>query len=249
MSLLKKITVSEKAQGDTDVLGGSFVLESGMYLSKVTMAFLDQTASGALRLNVHFKTEAGEEFRQALFITSGDDKENKSTYTKDGQEYFLPGYNQANALCLLTVGSEITEMDTDVKTLKVYNAEAREEVPTEVEVLTALIGEQIYVGLQKQIVDVRKKGDDGKYHPTGETREVNEVDKFFRAEDMLTVAEISGGAEEPKFFELWKERWEGQTRDRSTKVGNAGAPKGRGATSANGQQAQKPPKSLFSKKS
>lgn len=249
MSLLKNLKKDENIAGETDVIGGSFVLDSGIYLSTVTMAYLLPSPKGALGLVLHFKTEDGKEFRQTLYVTSGDDKGNKNTYTRNGKEHYLPGYNLANSLCLLTVGQELPDMETEMKVVKAYSKDAGEEVPTEVEVLTELLNEDVYVALQKQIQDRSVQGDDGKYHPTGETREVNEIDKFFRASDKLTTAEILAESSEPAFFAQWEERWKGQVRDRTTGTSAAkGAPKIGGARSADGGEAQKPPRQLFQKK-
>lgn len=68
----------------------------------------------------------------------------------------------------------------------------------------------IQAGIQKQTVDKNEKGDDGKYYPTGETREINEVVKFFRYDDGLTVPEIEKGVTEAKFKDEWVAKWAGK---------------------------------------
>lgn len=85
------------------------------------------------------------------------------------------------------------------------------------------------------------KNADGKYVPSGEVREENEIDKIFRATDGMTVAEIRANATEAVFATSWKDKWTGVTKDRTTKQAagsTAGAPTPQGA-------AAKPTTSLF----
>lgn len=218
MSLLNTLATDANIEDEKDTLGGGGVLESGIYNCLVTMAYLDKSAGGALSLRLHFKTQEGREFRQCLWIASGDAKGNKNYYeTKNGEKKYLPGYIHANALSLLTVGKELPNMDTEQKVVNVYNAEAQAEVPTKVEVLMDLLNQPIKVGLLKQTVDKRSKADDGSYQPTGETREENEIDKLFRASDSMTTAEIRAQAEEAMFIHTWEQKWAGKTKDKTSK--------------------------------
>ena len=230
MSLLSNLATSNDIKNETDSVGGGGPLESGLYKSTVTLAYLNKSKGGALALNVHFKEEGGREFRQQFWMTSGDAKGNKNYYeTKDGDKKYLPGFIHADALCLLSVGKGIAEMDHETKVINLYSFEAKAEVPTQVEVITDLIGQEVLVGLQKQTVDKRAKADDGSYQPTGETRDVNEVDKIFRAKDGFTTAEIRAQAEEASFYKTWEAKFAGKTLDRTQKPsGNApagGAPR------------------------
>lgn len=246
MSLLSGLTTDESINNEKDTLGGGGALDTDLYKSTITMAYLNKSKGGALGLNIHFKTDQGREFRQTLWISSGDAKGNKNYYeNKQGERNYLPGFLHADAICLLTLQKGITEMDTEEKVVNVYSPEAQAEVPTKVECLVDLINEEVVVALQKQIVDKRQKADDGSYQPTGETREENEIDKIFRASDGMTTAEIRAKAEEATFVHSWKEKWQGKTRDRSTGAAGgakAGAPKAAGAAAGG---TSKPRQSLF----
>lgn len=254
MSALLSGLTTENApdvQNETDSVGGGGPLESGAYKSTITLAYLQKSRSGALGLHIHFKAETGQEFRQTIYATSGDAKGNKNFYVnKQNEKKFLPGFLHANAICLLTVGKELGNMETEKKVVKLYSFDAGQEVPTEVDALVDLHGQEIIVGLQKRIEDKRAKGDDGQYHATGETREVNEIDKVFRARDGMTTSEIRAKADEATFIETWKEKWTGKTQDRSTKgAGQTGAPAANsgsaGAPSGAAPAADKPKSSLF----
>lgn len=249
-------TNDENIQQETDSVGGGGPMESGIYPSVITMAYVQKSKNGATGINLHYKTEAGREQRQVLWVASGDAKGNKTYYEdKQGNKKFLPGFNIANSLCLLTLGKEISEVDTEEKVVKVYSPEAQGEVPTQVEVITDLIGQEAYLAVQKQTVDKNVKTDNGSYVPSGDTRDVNEIDKVFRASDKMTTTEIRAEATEPAFFNTWKEKFEGQVinKAKGTAGGaqsgapqraplNSGAP---AANQSNGGGAAAPKQSLF----
>jgi hypothetical protein len=75
-----------------EVVSGSGVLDSGIYAVKVTQAFLRQTESGAVMLEMQGKTESDASVFYSTCVKSGDAKGNKATYTdKKGNEQLLPG--------------------------------------------------------------------------------------------------------------------------------------------------------------
>lgn len=227
MSLLSALASDASIAQESDSVGGNSALESGLYPMKIVMAYLNKAGSGALGLVLTLKT-GSREVRQTLWMTSGTAKGGKNYYEKDGEKHFLPGFNHANALALLTNGVEISAMETETKVVKVYSPEAKAEVPTKVDVLTDLLGKDILVGLIKQKVDKTKKNDNGIYMATGETREENEIDKLFRAEDRMTTSEIRAGSETATFVDTWDAKWSGLTKDKSKGVaansGTFGAP-------------------------
>ena len=229
---------------EKDSVGTSGPAESGLYTHTVSMAYLTKSAGGAMGLVLTLKDANNREVRQTLWMTSGTAKGGKNYYEKDGERFYLPGFNLANSLCLLTTGKEISAMEPETKVVNVYNYDAKAEVPTKVDVLMDLLGKEIITGLIKQTVDKTKKNDStGIYEPTGETRDENEIDKFFRVSDRMTTAEIRAKAESAAFIDTWEQKHAGKTRDRSTGVkgnGIAGAPKGAGTPIT-----KKPTTSLF----
>lgn len=245
MSLLKNLETKAGVEGEKDILGGGGALDSGLYDLTIKVAYVTTSSGGALALNTVFDYN-GKEVRQQFWMTSGNDKGNKNTYTKDGKEFYLPGFISANSLALLTVGKEISQLDLEEKTIKLYDFEAKGEVPTKVQVFTELTGQTITAGVQKQTVD--KNIDSGQvdgngrkiYVPSGETRDINEVVKFFRADDGLTVPEIEAQVTEAKFKNDWDAKYTGKTinKAKGSKDGvTAGAP----------SAGAKPTKSLFAK--
>lgn len=254
MNMLSNLTTSADITEDKDTLGGGGgkVFESDAYRGAITLAYLQKSKGGALGLFVTLKTEAGEEIKQAIYLTSGDDKGNKNYYEKDGVKSYLPGFNLGNSLALLTVGKEISALETETKVINLYNFESKAEVPTKVEMVTDLLGQEIIMGLVKQRANKNQKNEaTGKYEPTADIVESNEIDKFFCAKDdylNLTATEIkaqrAGQTIEQPFFVAWLEKWKGQTKDRTIKGAlPASAPKAGAPKPAGG--AGKPANSLF----
>ena len=244
MSILANLSTDSSIQVERDSVGNSGPLESGLYNSTVSMAHINKSAGGAMGLVLTLKTDAGKEVRQTLWMTSGTAKGCTNYYTdKQGPKQYLPGFTHANALCLLSVGKEISALETETKVINLYSPEAKAEVPTKVEVVMDLIGQEIIVGLIKQTVDKTQKNDAGVYVATGETRDENEIDKFFRAKDRMTTAEIRAQADEATFIDTWEAKWSGKTKDRAkgSASGLPGVPKLSGAPAA-----KKPSVSLFS---
>ena len=244
MSLLSTLTSDASIANEKDSVGGGGVLDSGLYPATVTLAYAQKSEGGALGLVLQAKTNQGRDIRQTLWMTSGTAKGCKNYYEKDGVKNHLPGYVAANALALLTTGKEISELDTETKVVNVYNKDAQAEVPTKVEAIVDLMGQEILIGVIKQTVDKTQKTDAGTYVPTGETRDENEIDKFFRASDRKTTAEIRAQAEEAAFADVWEKKWAGVTKDRASKgAGVAGVPKLGAAANAGANK--KPTTSLF----
>lgn len=246
MSLLSTLATDSSIENETDVVGGGYSpLDSDIYAAKVDLAYMTKSSGGAIGVVLHLKTDAGRDVRQTVYVTSGEKKGQKNYYEKDGQKHYLPGFNLMNSLALLTVGKELSQLDTEDKVINLYNYEAKAEVPTKVPVITDLMNQPIYAAIVKQLVDKRAKADDGSYQPTGESREENEIDKFFRHKDKMTTAEIRAQAEAPAFFERWQAKWKGEVKDKTTKTAGGGQ-KAAALSKSNGTSAgQQPTQSLF----
>lgn len=235
MSILSTLSTDTQIADEKDVLGGSGVLESGLYPATVTAAYITKANSEALGLNVILKIDK-REHRETLWMTSGKAKGGKNYYERNGEKHYLPGFLTANSLSRLTVGKEINELDTEKKVIKKWDSSANAEVPGEVDMVQDLVGQEILVGLKRQTVDKTVKNQDGEYIPNGETRDENTIDKLFRSSDRKTVAEILA-KQEATFADAWVEKWAGKTVNKA---------KGVGATGGTAGAPAKPKVSLFS---
>lgn len=229
---------------EKDSVGGGRVLESGIYKCRISLAYLTVSEGGATGLVIEAKSDNDETIKQTLWVTAGAEKGGKTFYMdKNDKPQYLHGFLMAQSLTNLTIGKKFEDVTTEIKVIKIYNFEAKAEVPTKVEMITELLNKEIIIGLIKQTTDKIAKGDDGKYHPTGETRDGNELDKFFRAVDGKTSSECLVEGSEAEFIKTWAAKWTGVTKDKSTKVaGAAGKHKPTGSTGST----PKPAQSLFS---
>ena len=233
MSLFKNLAVDLTIQADKDVLGGSKfgAWESGVYDTVIELAYVDESKGGAMNINFVFKTAEGKELRQHIYVTSGKEKGQTNYYTdKDGNKKYLPGFTQANDLCLLSAGEALSDIETETKTISLYSSEQKKEVPTKKEVLVDLIGKEVTLGVVKVIED--------KYNKPGETRTINDISKVFRTSDHLTANEIRSEETEATFYAAWKEKNTGIVINKAGK--NA-------AAAAGSATADAPKKSLFDK--
>lgn len=254
---------TKNAEAAKDSLGGSgfAAKESDIYTGDVKVAYVGKANSGADWMQIiieNMKTSDGldaGEFRAQVYFTSGKDKGNKPTYEKNDKEYYLPGYTVVNDMMLMATGKELFEADFEEKIVKVYDFDQKAEVNKSVMVPVDLIGQNIMFALEKVIESKQTKGVDGKYYDNGETREVNEIQKLFHPELLVTVVEAQEAEKAEKeltpelavFHAAWLDKNKGKTHHKTSKsAGKAGTPPKPGAGGSSSAPAGG--KSLFGKK-
>lgn len=245
MGLFKKI---KDAKEEKDVLGGSRLFDTGLHDFVIENAFFTESKGGATAVNIHAKClETDKVLKFQEWVTSGDDKDNAHYYEKNGETHYLPGFLTINAIFKLTLDDfELFDLDDEdedhlqTKTVNLYSAEEKKEVPTEVLTIMPLLGEKITFGIFRQIVDKRKKNEKTKkYEPTGETREENVVNKVFQYETRLTNQEIVAGKEEPEFANKWAEQYNETLNRAKGASDDSGAKKGAPKSSGDSDEAPK----------
>lgn len=226
LKLGSDVTVQE----ERDVLGG--VPDTGVYPYTIKAAYLNSTKSGAVMAMVLFEDPKGRKFTLSECIMSKKSGNLKATYTdKNGKEQLLPGYSKILNIFHTVVDPTIADLsvvESETKTLKLYDYVSKTEVPTDVPCFVQLHGKNVELALYKEIHTKMEKDSDGKYTvPTNETREVSNLDKLFNS-DGLTLTEIKEG--DTKFKERWLTKHLGKSRDKTVKgAGVAGAPKAAGS--------------------
>jgi hypothetical protein len=236
MSLFDNMQKGENVAPEKDVLGGSRLVESGIYACTIEHAYQMKSTGGAFGVALALKTADGAVIKQTIYIST---REGKTFYVKDGSNFNLPGYSAITSLCGIAAESTIEALEPETKTIKLWDYDAKAELATDVPMIMDLVGKEIHVGIIKQVVDKNKKGDDGKYHPTGEVREENEFDKFFHPETHQTLTEAKAN-EKATFYDKWEAKNKDVTRNKAKGAdGKAGAP------AAGGSTASAPRKSLF----
>lgn len=220
-NIMGGLGVSEDIQNETNNLGWE-PFESDAYDITIEAAFLFKSKSGATCFNLRGKTPEGKELFNQQYVTSNTKKGGQNFYLgKDGKKNYLPGFNIANAISLLTIGKNLNALTTVDGVQEVYNEKKG------VKMLPQLAGETVTLGIQLQIQDKQvKDAATGEYVNSGETRKVNEIDKVFRTKDKLTTPEIRAGETEPAFFTRWLEKNKGVTQNRATGASASGVTNG-----------------------
>jgi len=246
MGAFAKLKDDTSIQEEKDVLGGGSKfgpVASDTYNTTISMIYTRTTANGARYVCMTLKTAEGREIRvEDMLVNSGNAKGNKHYYeTKAGERRYHKGYTLVNHLAMLTAEKHLAELDTEEKVIKLWNFKSRSEEPTKVPVIAELLDKPITAAIFNKIEDKTAYDEaSGNYLVTGETRTFNEVDKFFRASDNMTVSELKAGADTATFYNTWKAKWEGKVRDFSSKDAKATSAKafGKAATPT-------PEKSIF----
>ena len=242
---------SDGLEQTQDRLGGGYQpKETDIYTGKIKALYAGKSPGGAQSVSLILSLADGSEYRETFWITNKKGENfflNKDDKTK---KVPLPGFTIVDDLCLVTTGKPLAEQDTEEKTIKLYDSEAKKELPKAVPMLVEALGLEVSLGIVKVLENKNEKQGD-EYVPTTETRELNTTDKVFHTETRMTVVEAREGAEVAKFWDSWLERNKGNTRDKRTikdgQAGTAGAPKAAGASAAAPAAGGAPRKSLFGK--
>lgn len=220
------LTTDDSIESSGDKLGGSKYtpFESGLQDFIIKLAYGSLSKAKAKALNLLMVNDEGKELKATLWLSSNQTKgcltyylaKNPKTGKKDVKTY-LPGFELANHLCLMTTGKELKQAVTEIKTPMIYDWQAKKEVPTEVPVLMELLGKKVTAGIIAQKVNKRVKDPaTGEYVSITDTRIENEISKFFHHPSGLTITEAKAKAKEPIFKQQWADEWTGKVKDRTS---------------------------------
>lgn len=226
-NLLGAIKRADKVEEVKDVLGGSKFakVESGIYAGTIKYAYLKPSSTGALGMHMEVELEDGAVMQESIYLTNSQGENFYLDKQDDKKKHLLPGYITADEIALFGAQKPIAELDTEGRIIKLRDYDLQQDVPTEVPMLVDLVGKPVQLGILKIIEDKKIKteeiGANGKpvYKATGETRTINQIDKVFHPTNNMTAAELRAGAEEPSFYDAWKEKNAGKVRDLSTGAG------------------------------
>lgn len=229
--------------------GGGYILDSDIYPMTLKMAYVGTAKSGATFISTIFTREGSDtEYREDLYITSGDEKGNLPYYVKNDKNFPLPGYTIVSDLCLVLGGVPLEETSFEEKTVNVYDMEAKKELPKSVMVPVDIIGKQCLLAIQKSLETKQVKGNNGEYVDSDETRETNNIEKVIDLDSRMTVVEAMANATEPVYHDTWLEKNKGKVYDKTKKKGGKPSQGTAGAPPKAGGAAQTERPSLFGKK-
>lgn len=236
MSMFKNMT-NNGLEETQDRLGGFQPLATDIYTGVLKLAYATTASSGAQAINFVFETQ-GKEYRETVYITNKKGENfflNKDDKTK---KVPLPGFVIADDICLCATEKPLSEQEVEEKVVKLYDFEAKKELPKSVPVLVELIGKTVSLGIVQELHNKTKKNDStGEYEPIEEEVTKNVIEKVFHTESKFTMVEVRNGAETAAFWDAWVERNKGSVKDkRDLKNGKPGAP-GKPAPAGSGQTA------------
>ena len=243
MGLFQNMTTDGLEEATDFIPSGFAAIPSGVYNCEVKLVYAGKSpVSNAQNITV-VATSGNNEIKETIYI-SNKAGENFYPDKKDGSKRPLPGFTTIDDLCLLITGQPLADMETETKTVKLYDFDAKAEVPTEVECITALHGKNVKLAVLREIVDKQKKDGNGAYQNTGETRTQNTIDKVLHAETGRTVNEYRHEVETPEFMTTWIER--NKDKDRNKAKGASEGSSGPGLVgSGKPGGSSSPAKSLF----
>ena len=235
----------KEVAGDKDTLGGFRIHDSGLYEVTIETVYAGKSDGGANSVTFVTKMADGTAFTWTEWVTAGIAKGGKSFTVNDkGEAQYLPGYNRANAIAMLTLEKEFKALTWAPGIIKKYSKAAQAEVNTEVALCHELHGKKIIIGLQKQIRNKQEQNKTtNKWEDTNEKREQNEVDKIFQVGSRRTLQEALAKMQEGEFADKWLKAND-KPRDMFKQVANAPAAGSGAPGSAGGSD--KPTTSLFS---
>lgn len=239
---------SEGLEETQDRLGGFQPLETDAYDMRIKVAYAGKSEGGAQNVTLVCDND-GREYRETIYVTNRKGENFFLNQNDNTKKVPLPGFVTVDDICLVTTEKPLAEQATEEKVVKIYDFDAKKEVPTSVPVLVDLTDKMVTLGIGQQLVNKNAKDGSGNYVPTPETRVENVIEKVFHYGTKMTVVEARNGKTEAEFFPMWVERNKGQQRDRRKLKSDAGGTAGRpGASSGpptSGSSNGAPRKSLF----
>lgn len=221
MSTMFGNMTNEGLEESEDRLGGFVLFDTDVYNATIKMAYATQAASGARAIFFEFDLGKGRNYRETMYFTN---KKGENYYVTEAKKKApLPGFTLIDEICMLTTEDPLSVQETEDKTVKVYDADAKKELPKSVPVLINLLGKEVSLGIVKSLQDKTAKNQTtGEYEATGETIERNHIEKAFHTGTKLTVPEARNGKDAGEFWDKWVERNKGVVQDR--RKNKSGAP-------------------------
>lgn len=250
MSLFGNMTHEGMDVEAEDRLGGFQLFDSDIYNTTVKMAYSVTAPSGARAIFFEFDLGEGKTYRETVFFTS---RSGVNFYlTENKKKAPLPGFTLVDDICMFTTDSPLATQNTEEKVVKVYDSEAKKELPKSVPVLVDLLGKPVSIAILRSLENKNEKVGN-EYVPTAETRETNNIDKAFHTDTKLTMVEAKANKTVGEFWDKWLEKNKGEVRDRRKHKGGPGSAPGAGRPQAGPPQSSGPTaaparKSLFGNK-
>lgn len=208
------------AKANTEnVGGGREVFNSGVYPYTVKQAYLDTYGSGAKFAAITL-TINGKDYEERLTLTNA---RGEGFYTdRDGNAQQMSGLTRLDELLFAAGIAGLQNANVGQGNIRAWDKDAKAFViKSHATVINGLRGTTGLVALikkdqNKQVKDQQTQ----KYVNTNDHEEVNEADKFARA-DKVTQIEAAKNISPPTFMDTWAEKWTGKVKTTFKQVANA----------------------------
>jgi hypothetical protein len=184
---------------------GKRTLDTNLYAGKLKMVYLDQSKGGANSVNLQIDTN-GKTSNFTEYVTSGKEKGCKNFYIdKAGKKKLLPGMQAMNELSVVVTGKDLKDQTIEEKVIKVWDYDAKKELPVKRKVITSLCGKDIELA----ILEIQEN----KYSDPSQAITKNEIVKVIHVGSQLTLAEKEAGKTEAVWAPKWAEKNAGVMKD------------------------------------
>jgi hypothetical protein len=185
---------------------GKRTLDTGIYAGKLKMVYLDQSKGGANSVNLQIETN-GKTVNFTEYVTSGKEKGCKNFYidAKTGKKKLLPGMQAMNELSVVVTGKDLKDQTIEEKVIKIFDYDAKKELPVKRKVITSLCGQDIELA----ILELQEN----KYSDPTQAVKKNEITKVLHVGSQLTLAEKEAGKTEAVWAPKWAEKNTGVMKD------------------------------------
>lgn len=231
-NLFGALALDTDVEAVKDVKGTNFgVIDSGIYTMKCAMAYIYTKPNGGIGLATEFKGD-GIVYKETLHLV----KPNGDAFytTKANKKMPMMGLVVADAMAqvthdkiLMTLGSETVQK----KMVNVYNFDEGRDIPTEVDMIMGLVGQDMQLAILRKIENKATQASNWK--PTNEQKEYNAIDTVFQVDTNLSAVEIINGAPSSQYA-YWDGRNTGKTRNTFKEIKGAGGKSDNTASVASG---------------
>jgi len=251
MGLFNNLSTDNLEKQEDRVGGGSWTRDTDIYTMTIKAAYAGKsTSSNAQSVTFIFTDKDNKEYRETFWITDGQGKnyyhpKDKSGKKDETKRNALPGFNIVNDICIICTDKPLSEQADEEKTFKVYDPDAKQELPKAVPMLVELLGKEVALAIYKITENKTKKNDStGQYEPIAEEREVNNTEKALFPNYRCTVREAEVALENGAtvtddaivnkqgenvavFWDSWITQHQGKVKDKRTIKDGAGGQSGR----------------------
>lgn len=188
MSLFGTAPTSNKVEKEQDY--SKRTVDSDVYEGTIKHIFAGQSNGGARSVTVQVKLDNGKVINETIYVSN---REGKNTYMKDEKEFYLPGFLLVNNLAIMTTGKGLHDLaeDVETRTVKLWDKDAKAEVPTDVPSIIPMIGKKVCIAiLEEEFAKTALNDTTKKYEPTGEYGVKNTIVKVYDPETKKTAVEL-----------------------------------------------------------